>query len=75
MAFAKERLKDFVERLSRLDDDAQNVRNDRKEVVAEAKAEGFDTKVLNNTVKRYRMDKGDRQEADALQELYDVVLP
>jgi uncharacterized protein (UPF0335 family) len=72
--FAKDRLVNFVQRLSKLDDEKEALSDDRREVLTEAKGEGFDTKTLNLEVKRFRMDKADRKEADAMQDLYDTAL-
>lgn len=72
--FAKEQLKTFTDRLLRLDEEIDALKADRKEVKKEAKGNGFDTKVMELVVKRLKMDKADRQEADAVQDLYESAL-
>jgi len=67
---AQGRLKGFIERLDRLQDDAQAVRDDMKEVRTEAKGEGFDTKTINKLVALKRKDKAKLQEDKAILELY-----
>ncbi|MEM6914040.1 MAG: DUF2312 domain-containing protein [Pseudomonadota bacterium] len=67
---AGERLKLFIERVERLEDDKKVVMDDIKEVFAEAKGEGYDTKVMRQIVRLRKMDNADRQEQEALLELY-----
>lgn len=67
---AQARLLGFVERLERLQEDAQAVRDDMKEVRAEAKGEGFDTKVINKLVALRKKDKAKLQKENAILELY-----
>lgn len=67
---AQSQLKSFIERVERLEEDLLSVREDRKEVYAEAKGEGFDTKVLRKIVKLRKMDKAKRDEEDAIMALY-----
>lgn len=67
---AQSQLRSFVERLERLSEDAVAVRTDMKEVRAEAKGSGFDTKILNRVIKARAADKAKRQEEDAIFDLY-----
>lgn len=69
-ATAQGRLKSFVERLERLEEDRQAVMNDMKEVFAEAKGEGFDVKIVRQVLKIRKQDKVKRQEQEALIDLY-----
>ena len=64
----------FCERFERLTEEISALNDDRKEVMAEAKAVGFDTKVLRQALRRRAMDAGDRQHADAMLELYETAL-
>lgn len=66
---AKEYLAQFMARIERLEEDKKNLLEDIKEVYAEAKAQGFDTKVLKEIVK---MRKIDRAKLDEHQELLDL---
>lgn len=69
-ATAQGRLRSFVERLERLEEDKQAVMTDMKEVRAEAKSEGFDTATINKVIKIRAMDRTKRQEQEALLDLY-----
>ena len=67
---AQGKLKSLVERIERLEEDKAAVASDLKEVYAEAKGEGFDTKILRKVVRLRKADTAKRQEEEALIELY-----
>ena len=67
---AKEQLKAFVARIERLDEDKKQVADDMKEVYFEAKAMGYDTKILRRVIALRKIDRNERQEIEALLELY-----
>jgi uncharacterized protein (UPF0335 family) len=67
---AQGRLRGFVERVQRLNEDKAAVQADIKEVFAEAKGEGFDTKILRKVIRIADMDKAKRQEEEAVIDLY-----
>ncbi|MGF1608551.1 MAG: DUF2312 domain-containing protein [Kiloniellales bacterium] len=67
------RLRSFVERIERLEESAA-LGADIREVYAEAKGNGFDTKVMRQVIKLRKMDASDRQEQDHLLELYKRAL-
>ena len=67
---AAERLRSFIERVERLEEDKAAIMNDIKEVYAEAKGEGYEVKVLRTVVRLRKMDRSDRQEQEALLDLY-----
>jgi uncharacterized protein (UPF0335 family) len=67
---AQARLKSFIERIERLEEEKASIANDIKEVKAEAKGEGFDVRIINRVVALRKMDKAKRQEAEALLDLY-----
>ena len=69
-ASAQGRLKSFIERIERLEEDKAAISGDLKEVYAEAKGEGFDTKILRKVVRLIKQDKVKRQEEEALIDLY-----
>jgi uncharacterized protein (UPF0335 family) len=69
-ATAQSQLKSIIERIERLEEDKAAVQNDLKEVYAEAKGNGFDTKVLRKVVRLRKQDKAKRQEEEALIDLY-----
>jgi uncharacterized protein (UPF0335 family) len=67
---AREQLKSFVQRIERLEEEKQSLQADLKEVYAEAKSTGFDTKVLRKVISLRKMDRNDRAEQEALLDLY-----
>jgi len=67
---AQGKLKSLVERIERLEEDRTAVTSDLKEVYAEAKGEGFDTKIIRKVVRLRKADAAKRQEEEALVELY-----
>lgn len=68
------RLKSFVERVIRLEEEKKELGEDVKEVYSEAKGVGFDTKILRKVVKRAQMDAEKRREEDELLEMYESAL-
>jgi len=69
-AFAEGQLKSLVQRIERLEEEKKALAGDIKEVYAEAKSQGFDTKVLRKVIALRKRDSTERQEEDALIELY-----
>lgn len=67
---AQDQLKAFVERIERLAEEKDAIAGDIKEVYAEAKGNGFDTKVLRKIVSIRKQDQNERMEQEALLELY-----
>jgi len=65
------RLKSFVERVIRLEEEKKDLGEDVKEVYSEAKGVGFDTKILRKVVKRAQMDAEKRREEDDLLSMYE----
>ena len=72
--FAKEQLKSFIERIERLEEEKKAISDDIKDVFAEAKANGFDVKALREILKIRKEDADDRQNHDAMVELYASAL-
>jgi uncharacterized protein (UPF0335 family) len=68
--FAKDQLKSIVERVERLEEEKSALSGDIKEVYAEAKGNGFDTKIIRQVVRIRKMDSTEREETDALLDLY-----
>jgi len=68
--FAKEHLKSFIERVERLEEEKAALAADIREVYSEAKGQGFDTKIMRQVVRLRKLDTADRQEQDAILELY-----
>lgn len=67
---AKEQLKSFVERIERLEEEKKATADDIKDVYAEAKGNGYDTKVLRRVIQIRKQDKAERQEQEAILDLY-----
>src|SRR5258707_1982734 len=67
---AREQLKSIIERIERLEEEKQALADDIKEVYAEAKANGFDTKTLRTVIRIRKQDTSERQEQEALLDLY-----
>ncbi len=67
---AGDRLRSFVERIERIEEDIKGLNEDRKEVYAEAKGEGFDTKVLREVVRFRKQDREERDEHESLLDTY-----
>ena len=67
---ARDQLRAFIERIERLEEEKKAIADDIKEIYAEAKGNGFDTKVLRQVVKIRKMDQHERAEADAILDLY-----
>lgn len=68
---AQDQLLAFVERVERLKEEADAIAEDTKEVFAEAKANGFEVKILREVIRRRRMDVSTVKEHDALLDLYE----
>lgn len=68
--FAKDQLRTLVERIERLEEEKAALANDIKEVYAEAKGNGFDTKAIRKIIRIRKMDATEREEQDAIMELY-----
>ena len=67
---AGDRLKSFIERIERLEEERRMLGADLKEVYAEAKGTGFDTKIMRQIVRLRRMDKDDLDEQETLLDVY-----
>ena len=65
-----EQLRQFIERIERLEEEKRGFADDIKDVYAEAKSTGFDTKTMRSIVRLRKMEAHHRQEADALMETY-----
>ena len=71
---AQSRLKSFVERVERVDEDLDAMKNDRKEIIAELKGEGFDPKIFAKILRLRKIDRAKRQEEAALIDVYMVAI-
>jgi uncharacterized protein (UPF0335 family) len=64
------RLKSFLERVERLEEERRGLGEDIKEIYAEAKGVGFDTKIMKRVLKLRKMEPDKRREEDELLDLY-----
>ena len=71
---AGDRLKSFIERIERLEEERRALGADIKEVYAEAKGTGFDTKIMRQVIRLRRMDKDDLDEQESLLDVYKRAL-
>lgn len=67
-------LRSFVERYERLDAEERDIKDQKKEVMTEAKSRGYDTKVLRKIIALRKRDKDDIAEEDAVLEMYKEAL-
>jgi len=63
-------IKSIVDRVERIEMDLLAVQQDRKEIYAEAKSNGYDVPALKAVVKLRKQDKADRQEHEAIVQTY-----
>ena len=67
-------LKAFIERIERLEEEKQSLADDIKDVYAEMKGTGFDTKAVRTIVRLRKKDQAERQEEEAILDLYKAAL-
>ena len=66
----QDQLKTYVQRIERLEEEKSAIGTDIKEVYSEAKGNGYDAKTLRKVISLRKMEPSEREEADALLELY-----
>lgn len=71
---ARDQLRTVVERIERLEEEKKSIADDIKEVYAEAKANGFDTKALRKIVALRKQDLNERMEQEAVLDTYMAAL-
>ena len=67
---AQEKLRQLVARIEKLEEEKKSIGDDIKETYAEAKATGFDSKVLRQVVRFRKQDRQEREEQEQIRELY-----
>lgn len=67
---AAQRLKQFISRIEKLEEEKKALGSDIKEVYSEAKSAGFDTKIMRQVIKIRGMDKADREEQESILRVY-----
>ena len=73
-SIAAAKLRSFVERIEKLEFEKSELAADLREVYAEAKGNGFDTKIMRQIIKLRKMEEPDRREQDELLDLYRQAL-
>ncbi|HSZ75540.1 MAG TPA: DUF2312 domain-containing protein [Rhizomicrobium sp.] len=68
--FAKDHLKSIIARIERLEEEKAALTADIREVYSEAKGQGFDTKIMRQVVRLRKLETSDRQEQEAILDLY-----
>ncbi len=71
---AADELRSFIERFERLDAEKQDIADQQKEVMAEAKGRGYDTKALRKLITMRKKDRNDLAEEEAILEVYRAAL-
>jgi uncharacterized protein (UPF0335 family) len=67
---AAEELKQFIERIERLEEEKAGIAGDIKDVFAELKGRGFDSKAVRQILRIRKQDHAERQEQEAILDLY-----
>lgn len=68
--FSADQLNQLVARIERLEEEKKALADDIREVYAEAKAHGFDTKILRQVIKLRKLDRAELAEQESLLEIY-----
>lgn len=71
---AADKLRSFIERIEHLEEEKKAIADDIREVFAEAKSDGFDVKIMRTVLKLRKMDAADRDEQEALIDVYRKAL-
>ena len=71
---AGEQLRAIIDRIERLEEEKKALAEDIKDVFAEAKGNGFDTKIMRKVIALRKKDKEERDEEDTLLDLYKQAL-
>lgn len=67
-------LKQFIERIERLEEEKTNLSTDIKEIYTEAKSSGFDNIIIRQIIRLRKMDKAKLEEQETLLDLYKSAL-
>lgn len=71
---AADALRQAIERIERLEEDKKALLGDIKDVYAQAKAQGFDTKIIRQIVRLRKMEDHEREETEQLLDLYKAAI-
>ncbi len=72
--FAKDQLKAIIERVERLEEEKKTIADDIRDVYAEAKGNGFDTKAIRTIIRLRKKDQAEREEEETILDLYKAAL-
>jgi len=67
---ARDQLRSIIERVERLEEEKKAIADDIRDVFAEAKSNGFDVKTLRTVVRMRKIEAAERQEQEAMLDLY-----
>ncbi|MGN6551183.1 MAG: DUF2312 domain-containing protein [Pararhizobium sp.] len=67
---ARDQLRSYIERIERLEEEKKTISDDIKDVYGEAKAMGFDTKILRKVIAIRKQDHDERMEQEAILDTY-----
>ncbi len=73
-AVSDEQLRLFIERIERLEEERKGISDDVRDVYSEAKSQGYDSKIMKQIVRLRKMSHDDRQEMEAILDLYKSAL-
>ncbi|MBK9587871.1 MAG: DUF2312 domain-containing protein [Sphingomonadales bacterium] len=71
---AVDELRLLIERIERLEEEKKGIADDIRDVYAEAKARGYDAKIMRQIVRLRKMETHDRQEMEAILDTYKAAL-
>ena len=71
---AADELRLLIERIERLEEEKKGIADDIRDVYSEAKARGYDTKIMRQIVRLRKMESHDRQEMEAVLDTYKAAL-
>lgn len=69
-----DRLRSLIERIERLEEEKKSIQGDIRDIFAEAKSAGYNTKAMRTVLKLRKMNTADRDEQDAIIENYRNIL-
>ena len=71
---AQDQIRAFIERIERMEEEKKAIADDIKDVYAEAKGNGFDTKAIRTIVRLRKKDQAEREEEETILDLYKAAL-
>lgn len=63
-------LRSIIERIERIEEDVKSLNDDKKEIYAEAKSNGYDPRALRELIKERKQDQAKRDEIEAIKDIY-----